>query len=312
MTRQYRKPVAIVSWAEYVTEEEPARNEVEMLIPVIREAKDKVGLEQPDIDFTVSGSSDYLQGYPFAFVGALDAVGAWPPIMESHLEMDGAFAVAEAVEVLQHEGIDTALVYAFARPTRGEPDRILALQLDPYVVAPLWPDARSLAGLQAQAMRDSGRFADVPDVPPSVVVDGAVALILATGDRARELTDRPVWIRGIDHRIEQPALGTRDLTRSPSTRLAAEGSGAFDAHAEAAFLHAPYPHQELVLRDALQLNGARVDAGTGPIMVGGLQRLTSAAQAIAGGQAGRAIAHATSGPCLQQNLVALLEGETAA
>jgi hypothetical protein len=47
-------------------------------------------------------------------------------------------------------------------------------------------------------------------------------------------------------------------------------------------------------------------------MVGGLQRLTSAAQAIAGGQAGRAIAHATSGPCLQQNLVALLEGETAA
>jgi hypothetical protein len=307
MAREYRKPVAIVSWAEFVTPEEPARNEVEMLIPVIREAKDKVGLEQPDIHFTVSGSSDYLQGYPFAFVGALDAVGAWPPIMESHLEMDGAFALAEAVEVMQHEGIDTALVYAFARPSRGELDRILALQLDPYVVAPLWPDARSLAGLQAQAMRDSGRFGEVPDVPPSVVADGAVAVILATGDRARELTDRPAWIRGIDHRIEAPALGTRDLTQSPSTRAAAEYVGAVGAGADVAFLHAPYPHQELVVREALQLNGTRVDAGTGPTMVGGLQRLILAAQSVANGEAKRAIAHATSGHCLQQNLVALIE-----
>src|ERR1044072_2937299 len=197
MSRQYRKPVAVVSWAEYVTPEEPARNEVEMLIPIIEKVVGNVGLQTQDIGFTVSGSSDYLQGYPFAFVGALDAVGAWPPIRESHLEMDGAFAVAEAIEVLQHEGIDTALVYAFARPSRGEVDRTLALQLDPYVVAPLWPDARSLAGLQAQAMKDSGRFADVPEVPPTYVADGAVAVVLAVGDRARELTDNPVWIRGI-------------------------------------------------------------------------------------------------------------------
>src|SRR4051812_42713450 len=216
MPRSYRKPVAIVSSAEFVIAEEPARNEVELLIPVIHEALSKVGLQQEDIDFTVSGSSDYLQGYPFAFVGALDAVGPWPPIRESHLEMDGAFALAEAVEVMQHEGIDTALVYAFARPSRGELDRILAMQLDPYVVAPLWPDARSLAGLQAQAMRDSGRFGDVPEVPATVVADGAAAVILAAGDRARELTETPAWIRGIDHRIEQPALGTRDLTTSPS------------------------------------------------------------------------------------------------
>jgi hypothetical protein len=312
MSRTYRKPVAVVSWAQFVTPEEPARNEVELLLPIIEEAKQRVGMQQSDIDFTVSGSSDYLQGYPFAFVGALDAVGAWPPIMESHLEMDGAFALAEAVEVLQHDGIDTALVYAFARPSRGELDRILALQLDPYVVAPLWPDARSIAGLQAQAMRDSGRFGDVPDVPPSLVADGAVAVILATGDRARELTERPAWIRGVDHRIEPPALGVRDLTQSPSTRAAAEHSGALAADADVAFLHAPYPHQALVLRESLQLNGTRVDAGTGPTMVGGLQRIVMAADAIAGGDATRAIAHATSGPCLQQNLVALLEGEAAA
>src|SRR3954464_9765372 len=315
---ELRRPVAIVSWASFETPNEPARNEVEMLLPVIQEAVGKVGLTQQDIGFTVSGSSDYLQGFPFAFVGALDAVGAWPPIRESHVEMDGAFALYEAVNVLQETGIDTALVYAFSRPSRGELDRTLTLQLDPYVVAPLWPDARSLAGLQAQAMRDSGRFGDVPDVPATVVADGATAVVLAVGDRARELTEHPAWIRGIDHRIEPPSLGVRDLTTSTSTSSAggrARGArgGAAPAGAtgvDAAWLHVPYRHQELILREALGLNGQPVDAKAGPMMVGGLERIAAAAAGIASGRARRAVAHATSGPCLQQNLVALLEGGT--
>jgi hypothetical protein len=308
------RPVAIVASASFETPSEPARNEVEMLLPVIHDALGSVGLTQRDIGFTVSGSSDYLQGFPFAFVGALDAVGAWPPIRESHVEMDGAFALAEAVAVLQHDtaigpACDAALVYAFARPSRGHLDRTLALQLDPYTVAPLWPDARGLAGLQARAMRDCGRFADVPDVTPTVVADGATAVVLAVGDRARELTEHPVWIRGIDHRIEAPALGARDLTVSASTRLAAEHAGATDI--DAAWLHVLYPHQRLLLADALGLAEQPVDVAAGPMMVGGLQRLAAAAAGVAAGRARRAVAHATSGPCLQQNLVAVLERDAA-
>lgn len=307
--RTFDRPVAIIASASFETPSEPARNEVEMLLPVIHDALGKVGLTQQDIGFTVSGSSDYLQGFPFAFVGALDAVGAWPPIRESHLEMDGAFALSEAIEVLQHGDIDTALVYAFARPSRGDLDRTLAIQLDPYSVAPLWPDARGLAGLQAQAMRDSGRFPDVPDVTPTYVADGATAVILAVGDRARELTKTPAWIRGIDHRIESPALGGRDLTTSVSTKSAAEHAGVSDI--DAAWLHVLYPHQELLLRNALGLDNQPVDTKAGPMMVGGLERLAAAAEGIAGGKANRVLAHATSGPCLQQNLVAVLEGEAA-
>jgi hypothetical protein len=302
----FDRPVAIIATASFETPSEPARNEVEMLLPVIHDALGKVGLTQKDIGFTVSGSSDYLQGFPFAFVGALDAVGAWPPIRESHLEMDGAFALYEAIEFLQHGNVDTALVYAFARPSRGELDRTLAIQLDPYSVAPLWPDARGLAGLQAQAMRDSGRFADVPDTTPTYVADGATAVVLAVGDRARELTETPAWITGIDHRIESPALGGRDLTTSVSTSTAAKNAGADGA--DAAYLHVLYPHQELLLRDALGLTNEAVHTAAGPMMVGGLERIAAAADAIAAGTAKRAIAHATSGPCLQQNLVALLEG----
>ncbi|MGN6474801.1 MAG: lipid-transfer protein [Mycobacteriales bacterium] len=299
------RPVAIVASASFETPSEPARNEVEMLLPVIAKAMADAGLTQQDIGFTVSGSSDYLQGFPFAFVGALDAVGPWPPIRESHLEMDGAFALAEAVAVLQHEGIDTALVYAFARPSRGELDRTLALQLDPYTVAPLNPDGRGLAGLQAQAMRDSGKFADVPDVPPTYVADGATAVVLAVGDRAKELTANPVWINGIDHRIEAPALGVRDLTTSVSARTAGEHVG---AAGHEAWLHTPYPHQELLLREALRLADKPVHCAAGPMMVGGLERFAEAARAVAAGEVGTALAHATSGPCLQQNLVGVLQG----
>src|SRR5947199_303151 len=195
-----KRDVAVVSWASFETPSEPARNEVELLLPVIQEALGNVALTQQDIGFTVSGSSDYLQGFPFAFVGALDAVGAWPPIRESHVEMDGAFALYEA-------------------------------------------------------------------------------------------------------------LGVRDLTSSPSTVAAAKGAGVGEV--DAAWLHTPYPHQALVLREALGLAHQPVDAKAGPMMVGGLERLAAAAAGVAGGRARRAVAHATSGACLQQNLVALLEGEAA-
>jgi acetyl-CoA acetyltransferase len=45
-----------------------------------------------------------------------------------------------------------------------------------------------------------------------------------------------------------------------------------------------------------------------PMMSAGLIRIGEAAGAISSGQADRAVAHATSGPCLQQNLVCVLEG----
>ncbi|HLI73447.1 MAG TPA: hypothetical protein VKU86_06170, partial [Acidimicrobiales bacterium] len=45
------------------------------------------------------------------------------------------------------------------------------------------------------------------------------------------------------------------------------------------------------------------------IMVAGLIRIGEAATRIMDGSARRAVAHATSGPCLQQNLVCALDAE---
>jgi acetyl-CoA acetyltransferase len=145
--------------------------------------------------------------------------------------------------------------------------------------------------------------------------DGAAAVVLAAGDLARRVCERPAWIRGIDHRIEAHALGARDLTRSTSTELAAKKSGAAGRHFDVAEIHAPYSHQDILIARALGLgNDVAVNPsggafGANAYIVTGLSRIGSAASRILGGTASSAVAHATSGPCLQQNMVCVLGGE---
>ena len=310
------RDVAVVSFAYAVASAgDDPRNEVEMLMPVVREAIARSGIAREDIAFTCSGSCDYLQGQPFAFVTALDAIGPWPPIEESHVEMDAAWALYEAWVRLQHGDIDSALIYGFAKPSLGDLPDVMTQQLDPYYLQPLWPDAISLAGLQARAVIDAGLAPEGPIVAPPVT-DGVAAIVLATGDLARLVCARPAWIRGIDHRIEPHHPGMRDLTRSISTEQAAERAGVFAGDAiDVVELYAQFAHEDVILRRALRLNGetrvngATATAAPNPMMAAGLMRIGSAAQSIIDGEAQRAVAHATSGPCLQQNLVCLLEAD---
>jgi acetyl-CoA acetyltransferase len=223
------------------------------------------------------------------------------------------------------------------------------LQLDPYYLAPLGVDQVSLAALQARAYLDrsgakeddllavatrsrrSGRdnpyalHLDDPDtdagydVAPLKVhdrapdADGAAVIVLASGDRARELCERPAWISGIDHRSDAHSLGVRDLSRSNSARIAGERAGT--AGVEVAELHAQFSHEELILREALGLSDEVIVNPSGgplsanPVMATGLIRIGEAAARIHSGEAHRTLGHATSGPCLQQNLVCVLEGD---
>ena len=353
--RQGHRPVAVVSFAQADNvRRESHRNEVETLMPVFAEVFANIGITKDDVGFICSGSTDYLVGGPFSFVSALDAIGVWPPRSESHVEMDAAWALYEAWVRLQEGDIDAALVYGFGKSSMGDLSEILALQLDPYVMAPLWPDPVSLAALQARALLDAGLateadFAAVAarsrraalDNPKAQVAhdrsveqllaedyvvaplrrhalppltDGAAAVVLAAGDRAREWVDRPAWITGIDHRVETHALGARDLTVSPSTARAAEMAGVAEGPVDLAELHAPFAPQELILRraaglaDSVVVNPSGGALAANPIMSGGLIRIGEAARRIMDGSADRAVAHATSGPVLQQNLVAVLEG----
>ena len=332
-------------------------NEVEMLMPIIDDVRAKAGVAPDDIGFTCSGSTDYLAGVAFSFVMTLDATGPWPPIQESHVEMDGAWALYEAWVKLQLGEVDTALIYSYGKSSPGTVGEVLTRQLDPYNVAPLWPDAISLAALQANALLDAGKtnveemaevaarsrkaalgnpyaqlawdrpaaelLDDEPivdplrthDCPP--ITDGAAALVLAAGDKARELCSRPAWIRGIDHRIEPQALGLRDLTSQrvdPRGRRAGRCRRRRGRRRRAPrAVHAPGAHPARGARARRRHANVNPSGGAlaaNPIMAAGLIRIGEVAQRIIDGDAGRGVAHATSGPCLQQNLVCVLEGES--
>jgi acetyl-CoA acetyltransferase len=348
------RDVGIVSFAQSNAKAE-LRNEVEILLPVVKEAVKQSGLARTEIDFTCSGSSDFLQGQPFAFVMALDGVGAWPPIKESHVEMDGAWALYEAWVKIQTGEVESALVYSFGKTSPGDLAEVLALQLDPYCVTQLWPDADSVAGIQArQFLERSGKSErDLADIAvrsrrdaaenPHAIAkgefdaakllaepyrtsplrdhdcptnsDGATAMVIAAGDVARKLSKRPVWIRGLDHRIDPPALGVRDLTRAPSAELAGQKAGVGGGKIDFAEIDAPYTHQELILCSALGLgDDVRMNPSGGSLCTRtlfscGLNRIGDAFARIAAGDGDRAVAHATQGHCLQQNLVCVLEGE---
>ncbi len=352
------RDIAVVGFAHapHVRATDGTTNGVEMLMPCFAQLYSELGITKADIGFWCSGSSDYLAGRAFSFISAIDSIGAVPPINESHVEMDGAWAAYEAYIKLLTGDVDTALVYAFGKSSAGVLRRILALQTDPYTVAPLWPDSVSIAGLQARLGLDNrkwmpeqmarialesmacARRVDAGDLVPHAteldellqqpffadplrrhdiapITDGAAALVLAAGDRARELRENPAWITGFEHQIESGMLGSRDLTESPSTRAITRLATGDDMPAvEVAEIHAPFTHQQMILTEAMRLpSKTKVNPSGGalaanPMFAAGLERIGFAAQQIFNGSAQRVLAHATSGPALQHNLVAVMEG----
>jgi acetyl-CoA acetyltransferase len=329
-------------------------NEVELIMPQLRAVFDQVNLTNAqDVDFVCSGSCDYLQGAAFAFVAGVDALGAVPPIKESHVEMDAAWALYESVLKIRMGQAESALIYGFAKSSPGELPIVLSQQLDPYYLAPLWVDTISLAAMQARLMLDQGIITERDmaavvsrsrrnamsnphaqlhgelsveailgeetlvsplrraDCAP--VSDGAAAMIICTVEKAKAWGVPYALISGIDHRIETHNLGMRDLTDSPSTRQAALAAGMDRGAVDIAELYAPFSHQECVLVRALGLKGETVINPSGGVLAGnlmmasGLSRVGEVFRRIISGEASRGIAHATSGPCLQHNLVAVLE-----
>ncbi|HVJ96899.1 MAG TPA: lipid-transfer protein, partial [Acidimicrobiia bacterium] len=60
------RDVGIVSFAYSAVAKDAEHNEVEMIVPVVRDAVAQSGIARNEIGFTCSGSLDYLQGGPFA------------------------------------------------------------------------------------------------------------------------------------------------------------------------------------------------------------------------------------------------------
>jgi acetyl-CoA C-acetyltransferase len=177
----------------------------------------------------------------------------------------------------------------------------------------------------------------------SPVSDGACALILAAEEKAREFTDRPVWIEGVgtcqDGYLRDRSMQNLDSLQK-AARTAYEMAGVKDPMAEldAAEVSEKFAHEELMIYEALGLcdegqgkgliegGATRRDGkmpvnpsggalGADPVCATGLIRVIEAAKQIRG-EAGecqvsnvrRALAHGQFGMCCQKNTVYVLGG----
>lgn len=255
--------VAVVGFAQApIVAADEHHTASEMLYPVVRAALAQCGVERKDIDYQCAGSSDYIDGRAFSFSQAMEVMGAWPPVQDSHVEMDAIFAVHLVWVKMQAEECDTAIVCGFGKCSEGSPAHVLNLQLDPFFHAAIGLDPLSTAALQASAymaragvddaalaevaarnraagaknpdtqVRKAASAAELAATPFTVkplrqgyvapIGETATCMVLAAEGKAEKLCDRPAWIQGVDHRIELQAIGARDLTTSASTKLAAE------------------------------------------------------------------------------------------
>ncbi|MBE0480189.1 MAG: thiolase family protein [Dehalococcoidia bacterium] len=193
--------------------------------------------------------------------------------------------------------------------------------------------------LKSRMLCDPIKEAEAKPVP----VDGACAMILATEERARKLTDRPVWITGLGNSIDQHELGYRDLAEcealSQAARRAYKMAGITNPAKEFDFaeISEQYAYQELLWSEGLGFcgkgeGGKLIDSGKTemggelpinpsggvlsglPVCVAGMQRVVEAVLQLRGEAGARqvpgakkAVAHGLDGPAGQLQCVITLE-----
>ncbi len=203
------------------------------------------------------------------------------------------------------------------------------------------PYARDNEPVTKEAVLKSPLLADpIREMHWYPVTDWAVAMLLCCEERAREFTDKPVWITGFGSCMDSYFLGDRDLTANFALKKAAayafrmagitapqnafdivelndsiayqlplwaEGVGLAEDGRGAAWIDAGGPDKQHVNLSGGMLNG-------NPIMLGGLARTTEAVLQLRGeagerqvADAGRALAHGTTGPAGQHHAVIILE-----
>jgi len=175
--------------------------------------------------------------------------------------------------------------------------------------------------------------------PPT---DGGCVMLLASEKKAKELTDKPVWVLGIGRSTDAYYIGDRDLSTSRSAAEAGERAcgmaGIKDPVKELdlAEISSLFAHQEPLLAEALGLvqkgkaaevykagataidgefpiNPSGGPLGGHPICATGLMRAAEAVLQLRGEagerqveKAGKALVHGQDGVCAQQNVVAIL------
>ena len=205
---------------------------------------------------------------------------------------------------------------------------------------------RKMPNLSEKEVMKSKIFYDpIRELTMSPVSDGACAVILAAEDKAKKITDKPVWIEGVGT-CQGSYLRDRDIVKLDSLQMAAKAAykmaGIKDPLAEldVAEVSEKFAHEELMIYEALGLckegggkkliekgttrkngdlpvNPSGGALGADPTCATGLIRVIEAAKQIRGEANGyqvrgvrKALAHGQFGICAQKNTVWILGGKS--
>jgi acetyl-CoA C-acetyltransferase len=312
--------------------------------PVGAYMKDETKVEMDGINAVLYGVLRILSGYHHtALVIAHSLCGSQAsPYLNIQYSLDPTYdrqlgllnelsgAALQARAYMDRHGLDAGFL-----------DEVAALDLGNAALNP--GQARRLDGISAGQVAASGLlYEPLRELHCFPATDGACAIVLAAEDKARELTDKPVWIAGFGSSIDSYYIAGRDLAVSPSTTQAAkqayEMAGVKDPASEigVAEVSSLFASQGPMLAAALGLSEEADAAGKyraggfgigstlavnpsgGPlgahtVCASGAVRVAEAARQLRGeaganqvADARMAVAHGQDGLCAQQNTVVVL------
>jgi len=292
--------VAIVAVAQIGHSDALNKNLREISYEVTKDILEQVGLKRDELGTIISSSSDFWQGVSCSNSLYLDAIGGYLKdsskaaedgasgfmyglmrVMSGHFDNALVHAITKSSEI---PGLST----------------LTNLYADPFFQRPIGLDDVSAAAMQAQlymakygitrehaakvVVKNLGNAMNNPyahkkgkisvdEVMKSPVIaepiraldcaaysDGTCAMLLASEEKARKLTNNPVWVKGVGWGVDHQFFGDRDLLDgqlSKSAKKAYNMAGIKDPLKEidVAEICEPYSFQELLWCEQLGLCG---------------------------------------------------------
>jgi len=272
----------------------------DMVFEAVQQALHQAGIGIDRIGNVVTVSNDFWDGRTISSMAVNDACGSYDKNI-STVEGDGTFGAFYGMTRILSGAYDTTLVVAHSKGSESQSSHITNAMFDPVYLRSLGIDNITSAALQARrylnrygiteeqcalvSVKNHGNallnpLAHLPmrlTVPQvlgsrlladpiklldaSPVSDGACALILAREEVAREITSRPVWVRGVGYSADAYHLGDRDLADCDALVQAAgrafRMAGIHDPRREIDLveLYDAFSYQELLWTEGLGLCG---------------------------------------------------------
>ncbi len=363
----------------------PEVNYPELVYEAVSLALADAGLTIDEIDNVITTSNDFWDGRTIASMATGDVSGGVGKNI-SCVEGDGTFGAFYGLTRILSGSYGTTLITAYSKGSESISPLITNAAFDPIYQRCLGLDMVSSCALQARrymkrygiseeecalvSVKNHGNALDNPhahlamqlsvedvmnsrevavplklyDISP--VSDGACCIILASEERSKKITGKPVWVQGVSFCADAYLLGDRDLSECRALEKAAQKAykmaGIQNPREEidVAEIYDAFTYQELLWTEGLGFcdrgQGGRLVAdgatsregdipvnpsggllGAHPVIAAGLVRMAEAVHQIRG-EAGerqvdrevcKALAHGVNGICGQSHCVWVLGGK---